>query len=100
VFPCTGIYFPGKRKGEDRRKERRVEERASDVRFRIFLEIRDLGLFLRFAELNAHKEGGNNCGYNENAFEEIFHRSMPRIASVFSFKKESLSTLLSYLFSI
>ena len=66
-------------------ENRRVEERASDVGFGVFLEIRDLGLFLRLAELKAHKEGGNNCGYNENALEEIFHRSMPRSAYVFCF---------------
>jgi len=36
----------------------RAEEQASDVRFGVFLEIRDLGLFLRPAELKACEKGG------------------------------------------
>jgi len=77
------------------KKKRILEAQASDVRFGVFLEIRDLGLFLRLAELKAHEEGGNNCGYNENAFKEIFHRSMPRIANIFSLKRKKMSTYLS-----
>jgi hypothetical protein len=70
-----------------------VEERTSDRPFGIFLEIRDLGLFLRLAELKTHKEGGNKRGYNENALEKIFHLSMPHNTYVFSLIEETLSTL-------
>jgi hypothetical protein len=57
-----------------------------------FLEIRDLGLFLRLAELKAYEKGGYKGGYDKNGLEEIFHRSMPRSARLFSFKPEKMST--------
>jgi hypothetical protein len=68
----------------------RAEEKASVF----FLEIRDLGLFLRLAELEADKKGGDNGGYNQNALEEIFHRSVPRSAWLFSFMRKKMSTQL------
>jgi hypothetical protein len=61
----------------------------------IFLKIRDLGLFLRLAELEAPEKGGNNGGYNEKALEEIFHLILPRTAIVFSLIKAILSTLFT-----
>jgi hypothetical protein len=72
---------------------RREEDPASDIPFGVFLEIRNLGLFLRLAQPNAEKEGADDGGYEKNAFEEIFHRSMPRTARLFSPKSRSLSTL-------
>jgi hypothetical protein len=99
---------PGIRKAEQadnkererQKKKPRKDEPSSDMRFGVFLEIRDLGLLLRFAELHADKERGDKRGYDENALEEIFHRSMPRSTYVFSLKEESLSTGIPPLFSI
>ena len=51
--------------------------------FGVFLEIRDLRLLLRSAEMDPDKEGGNKHCHAQNRFEEILHVFKPHTA--FSF---------------